>query len=273
MTPTPTGNVFSGTVKLVDRTGVVVDSSNIPVYIKKRTLPFSVSQVKAGLRSIVLSQPARVTYTDASGNYSFSNLDEGDYEITFGRTDLLFEFPGLSVSTGQVPDTIAANTKDLTHAGCKQKNFTSAITSAETKTQQYLDAAVQEAIRIEALADANLSGDAENQLKSLAQSTVTTLNTALSRALDESVQLPSVTLTCKKQPTCLKTSYSGNTSRYNAQLSAIDAAINNLIKSAGTVLAKEVFNSKSSSKNMKKLKKAASSAAKKFPKNSAGCAT
>ncbi len=200
-TPAPDG-VIAG--RLVDQNGQPV--AGVVVYLFR-----SENGSEQGVRSAV---------TDADGNYSFSNLADGEYRLEPNMTGFTFQPPSIVIGDGQQAADIIAAPVDLHDTGCRRRDVASRVVTRDARARKLL----QYILRRTAAYEKNAGKAGERKREKLLKTLVKAAETAqgdFNALLANSLALPKISLSCSNQPKCTKQSLSPSLSAYNNGLNEL----------------------------------------------------
>lgn len=185
--------------------------ADVPVYL---------SQLNAGTDT----GTSRVTLTDSNGVYTFNNVPQGTYRISFDRADLAFLTPSLIVSTSEaIPDVAAVSVADQPST-CSAESRVQQIfayseaaqdlvTLANAQANKYLRLAKkfpkQKQQRIAATLDKLLEGVESNHAAFVASAEL----------------FPELVVSCQAGTTCVDTSFSTVASASSTSLRKLIKAV------------------------------------------------
>jgi hypothetical protein len=208
----------SGQMEVTDIDGIEVTANGITVYYKKK------QSTGSNLQSEEFSSEvdALITTTDEDGNFSFENVDVGEYTLTFRKDDLSFMTKEMSLNTDLALPTISASKIDLTDTGCTTKDRTNLIVSIDNANKDLASYVLTEAEALFATSSnqSNIT-DAADELKSAFNDVVTA-----------SQDLPRVELKCNKNTTCSKISFKNESKNYKQKSKALKQKALKLMQAA-----------------------------------------
>ncbi|MCC6952849.1 MAG: hypothetical protein IT290_01895 [Deltaproteobacteria bacterium] len=258
-TAPPTGTI-SGTVDVADddsaggtsTNGVTASASagNIVVYLTPNTSDGS----DDGINNNPLTQSTR---TDSTGRFTFTNVADGDYTLTFRRSDLTFASSTLTVTPGVVAPPVLAFQRDIAGLNCTSTDRSSLIAGADAKAKKLVTNALGIAKK----------AYAKSKAKTALRNATRTLSNYHKNLIDISATVPVLQLSCSAPTTCTSASYKTTAKRYASALTKVK-------KQAAKVISISLKgNSTLQSKLMKldSLGAAAASAATKLPIKSFTC--
>lgn len=205
------------------------ETNTVLVYLKPKSA--------TGSSSLIDTQ---VTTTDGGGNYTFRDVPDGDYTVTFARSDRYFSVPSfdITISDNEAEIPLSFAIVNEAPAGCGWTEKLSALSNANSKAASLYAYALKQADIVRTAA-AKLTGASRTRLETLVTTSLASFATHYSAALDGSVAVPSVVLSCPASAGCGDTSYKSSVASYSNNLKKLSKAVSTFVGKAQKQLGKK----------------------------------
>lgn len=213
-TPTPAAGTVTGKVNVggeaeagtsqIANVSASASAANITVYLN----PDLQSPSSFSVDDKPLTQTTR---TDADGVYTFTNVPDGNYSLSFSRNDLTFATASLSVSPGTEVPTLIASQRDVASSNCTTTDRSALVLGADTKAKKIVTLALAAAKKAFAKSKAQAALQSSSRVLS-------NLHKSLNQV---SASLPKVEISCSAPTSCTSTSYKATTKNYKKALAKV----------------------------------------------------
>ncbi len=212
------------------------------------------------------------TVTDLNGQYTFSGLTEGTYNLSANRNDLSFVPESIDITPGNGAQDIVASAVNLNDTDCTRTARLDDVVAADSAARNQLAYALSIIDALEQAGTSQLAGKREQQFLATLSRVESHLNQRFTRVLRESEELPKIVLQCPDREDCRTVSYARRVKGYRFNLDDLRRQSFFLVRTARLNLVKfSDTQDETYSKNIRTLHKKALRLQKRLPKKSVSC--